>query len=852
MAKIRHPNVIVVHEVGTVGERVYVAMEFADGGTLRAWLAAAPCTTREIIDVFAQAGRGLAAAHAAGLVHRDFKPDNVLLSSDGTARVTDFGLVGVLSEETVAPASYAAPVDTGPTPLQANLTQTGAIMGTPRYMAPEQFRGEPTTDRTDQFAFCVALYEALYGERPFAGTSYAELCANVTTGSVQPPPKSARVPARIRRVLLRGLALAPGDRYPSMKALLAALARDQTRARAVLAGGALAVCLAAAAGAFALRPSKSAECGDGAEHVQPVWNPARRAAMQQAFAASHRADAATVFTRSVGLVDAWTAAWQDGYTGACRATRATIDLAITGGANVVVHAVDAFAALPSVADCADQGALLARVAPPANAIVRAQVMAVDGHLAGARAAVALGTIGQAVEHAKAAVGAAKTSGYAPVIAHAEQVLAYTQRVAGDTEQSVAIARDAVHVAATTGDEELLLATAGDLVEALLQRGDALDRADEIGGLADARAKHTAHAADDEADLAQTLAYLDYNLGRFKRAQDRLERSRVRAEKELGRSHPMTLQTLAMLAMVYRDEGKLDEARTLYESVLARQEQLFGRDHPANARVLNQLGSVLRTKGDYDGAVKVYERALAIERAVYGSGHYTEGETLTSLGNVASERLDHAAALGYFAQAQAVFEKSYSAQSTWMEPVLLGRAIELEATGKRAEARADLMRALDLVEKAQGHDSPRELDIYNNLAVLDVNDNKLAEAADAYDHARRIAVAKSGPDSGDVVDIDINVSDLLKNRKQYREAVALLDGAKVACEKAYGADHPRMAMLLANRAESQGLLGNHREALADLEQARAIFAAKLGPEHDYVKLVTARIAAEQAALRRSHR
>src|SRR6185312_13531713 len=161
MAKIHHPNVIVVHEVGTLGEQVYLAMEFADGGTLRDWLTAERRDQREILGAFAQAGRGLAAAHAVGLVHRDFKPDNVLLSQDGTARVTDFGLVGVVSEkehdtqESEPPEHPTGELGrSGATPLTADLTQTGAIMGTPRYMAPEQFRGVPATERTDQFAFC--------------------------------------------------------------------------------------------------------------------------------------------------------------------------------------------------------------------------------------------------------------------------------------------------------------------------------------------------------------------------------------------------------------------------------------------------------------------------------------------------------------------------------------------------------------------------------------------------------------------------------------------------------------------------------------------------------------------------
>src|SRR5262249_10879173 len=139
-----------------------------------------------------QAGRGLAAAHAAGLIHRDFKPDNVLLARDGSVRVTDFGLVSMVQVSEPAEITLAGNAST---PLLEDLTRTGSIMGTPGYMAPEQFAGGATSERTDQFAFCVALYEALYGERPFVGMTFHELASNVTTGQLAPLPKQADVPA---------------------------------------------------------------------------------------------------------------------------------------------------------------------------------------------------------------------------------------------------------------------------------------------------------------------------------------------------------------------------------------------------------------------------------------------------------------------------------------------------------------------------------------------------------------------------------------------------------------------------------------------------------------------------------
>jgi hypothetical protein len=211
MARLAHPNVVVVHEAGAADGRVYLAMELVPGGTLRAWLAGAPRTWREICDRFVEAGRGLAAAHDAGLVHRDFKPDNVLIGRDGRAQVTDFGLVR---------AAPVAPEHGG--------GETTAITGTPRYMAPEQHAGRPADPRADQFAFCVALYEALWGVDPFAAPDPAARQARVLAGDVAPPPPG-KLPARLAAAVRRGLAVDPAGRYPTMRALLDDLVRDPGR-----------------------------------------------------------------------------------------------------------------------------------------------------------------------------------------------------------------------------------------------------------------------------------------------------------------------------------------------------------------------------------------------------------------------------------------------------------------------------------------------------------------------------------------------------------------------------------------------------------------------------------------------
>ena len=261
MAKLSHPNVIAVHDVGTAGEDVFIAMEHVEGRTLRQWLSERERTWREIVGVFVQAGRGLSAAHAAGILHRDFKPDNVLVGYDGRVRVMDFGLARLVhprdspervSKEVPATARLSnAPAAV----LDAPVTQPGRFIGTPGYIAPEQLVGEPASEKTDQFSFCVAFYKALYGEIPFTGESAEQLLEKVRQGKLEGHSDAKPVPGWLRQIVLRGLRFDAGERYASMDALLEALARPPRTARWSVAIAAIVALLAAAfgAGLFATR-----------------------------------------------------------------------------------------------------------------------------------------------------------------------------------------------------------------------------------------------------------------------------------------------------------------------------------------------------------------------------------------------------------------------------------------------------------------------------------------------------------------------------------------------------------------------------------------------------------------------
>ncbi len=234
LARVSSPNVVHVYEVGEIESEMFIAMEFVNGTTLTRWQSAESRSWQETLQMYLGAGQGLLAAHQAGLTHRDFKPDNVLVGSDGTPKVADFGLARLGGDEEGAAAAERDLLDShnahnAVTPNLMALTQEGMMVGTPLYMSPEQHLGEPADRRSDQFSFCVALYEALYDERPFAGKTLPSLRHNVVRGRLQPRPTGSRVPEPVHKALLRGLAVLPEKRFPSMQELLTALSFDEAR-----------------------------------------------------------------------------------------------------------------------------------------------------------------------------------------------------------------------------------------------------------------------------------------------------------------------------------------------------------------------------------------------------------------------------------------------------------------------------------------------------------------------------------------------------------------------------------------------------------------------------------------------
>jgi tetratricopeptide (TPR) repeat protein len=654
MARVDHPNVIKVHEVGTQGDDVYVAMEFAETGTLRRWLQS-PRTQAEVIEMFAHAGRGLAAAHAAGLVHRDFKPDNVLITKHGVARVADFGLVGHAAARTDGTPSHAL-----------DLTGTG-LVGTPQYMAPEQLVDRVATERSDQFAFCVALYDAVYGQPPFAGDELDELTRNVLAGKLAIPASPA-VPARVRHALVRGLATGSDARWPTMTALLAELAPPPRRA--VWPYAAVAVVVAVAIGAIMMLRDQAAPpaCATtAAERAGAVWSVQAQRAIRARFVATGRTFADRASDRVGDALDGYRRRWVGLTADACQAERdagrpvpplivrrrACLDsrldalrglvatLSAEASTNLVDHADEISRALPDLGSCGDAAPELP---PPAHA---PEISQLEVELGNVRLHAIAGDFVRAHAETTAIAKRAEALGWPPLLVHARTLLGHIQLDREEPAREALL--DAAELALSHGLAReatdalsLALEAAGldrsiDSITSVahLARGTARSTHDqrlEVGvdtavarawvraghpgdGLAGCRAAVTAASQLDDSNAqgraTDCLVEALTSLGRFTELQPVIEREIDAATRRCGGDCPKLADLLSVASTIAHRQGKLAEARTYTERSLAIRIKAYGEHHVKVADSLAELGEIADLAGDPDEARRQRERALAI-------------------------------------------------------------------------------------------------------------------------------------------------------------------------------------------------------------------------------------------------
>ncbi|WP_170136391.1 serine/threonine-protein kinase [Nannocystis exedens] len=843
LARLSHPNVVQVYEVGRHDGHSFVAMEYVRGKTLQTWLRERPPPRpwREVLEVYVPAGRGLAAAHDVGLVHRDFKPSNVMLGDDGRVRVLDFGLVSSLAAEgdDGANASQRSPATaTRPYALATPLTMTGAVLGTPAYMAPEQLGGRRCDARTDQFSYCVALFEALYGVRPHVGATIWDVLEASERGWIRRPPAGARVPAWLHAAVLRGLAPDPAGRWPSMRALLEELDRDRRgpvrRHFGLVLGG-----LGLALGVWArpLPPTPVEQC-EQETAVDPF--------AQSSVEARTRSLAPAVHARLARLVDGWRTARFDlclrhrGGSLSAAAYRRGLEC-LTSYRAVLVRVGESLAAgadlshLSGLAACSAPENLL-RESGEAGASHREQTARIGEKLAAAQAALILGHHRDSEALAARAVVDARRLADGPTLAAALYHLARAQESgpqAAATEDTLAEAAD---LAAKHGLDELAADVALHQLRVTWRLG---------GGMREGRVRfnnlrsHLARldAGGDlrEADAHGYLGDLALDARDYATARVEFERALV---GHASADPFLSTRALIGLGRALTAERQFAAARVRFVAALRIIESELGLDHVRVVQPLLNLGESHIEEQHYELAEAPILRALAILDARPGSSlvpaaHYDAARIAEARGDFARAR-EHAEVARAALRAPGLVDE---------RRIYLGRVLDQvgRMNYQAGEFRAALAPYVELLLAPEGH----ALDDAPVLSVAYANAAEIAYLAGADELALRFAaaarpfVARLEPSDARSLDVDLAlaVGPALRRQGRAAEAAAVLQAALAAWGPGDQASEPRAAglheqLFAALRADAPA------HARAHALRARALLSAHDPPPRERIAALSA--------------
>lgn len=815
LARLSHANVVTIFETGVHEGALFLAMEFLDGGTLAQWAAAHPVRTRadarSTLALYLRAGAGLAAAHAAGLVHRDFKPANVLRGEDGRLAVADFGLARGLP----TPTTWVEGADDteGSTDTEGGDQASGArrvepddpmttatIAGTPAYMAPEQFDGRVDA-RSDQFSFCVALWEALLGDRPFIADTPAALRERMQERRPPTAPVRSPVPRSVQRALLRGLSIDPQQRFDSMDALLSALSRDRRRWVRRAALGAAVVGIVALVAVRPWWPEPSA-CDEPPGILDPAWGPERRAAVAAALSGSGSAFGLQTRERVEVALDRYARDWRAVRRERCEASlvrhersaeaydrtmhclerrrdelAAVTEVLAAGDATVAERAVAAVAALSPVDACADVEALRRRA--PEDPEQAAALADFERRLASIRTLLDTGQHESAMARMPALVQDARALGSAAPLAQALRLQGRGLWAEGRHAQARSAYEQALQQAATAGDDALAAELWPPLVKVV---GKDLAQVEPAAALAVAADATLLRAGDPPADRAA----LHHALGTVARASQRLDE----AEREhlaglaLRREHLADdslaiADSLNRLAGVYHEKRELTAAEALMTEVVTRYQQVLGPGHPRVASVLHNLAGVVAVQGRYGDAARLYEQALAAREDVYGLHSISVARTLSNLSAV------------------------------------------LARDGRRDEALAHLQRAMAIIEAERGPDDPLLASAYNNLGAIHEAAGRLEQSLHAQRQAIEVIERRGrGPSPALAISLsNLGLMQALLGRTE--EAVASQRRSIEAYEALYGPEHPELWRPLALLARLHREAGRIEQALPLAERAVAV-------------------------------
>jgi len=847
MAKLSHPNVVTVFEVGDAGgevEGIYVAMEYVDGVTLRRWVDEQEPTWTAIVSAYVAAGRGLAAVHEAGLVHRDFKPDSVIVDGQGGVRVMDVGV--------------------------------DAVVGTAGDMAPEQLRGEAAGPKSDQYAFCAALYEALWGARP-----------SEDSGALSPP--ASEVPGDIRAAVLQGLARDPESRWSSMQALLDVLGRDRgvSRTRWAMLGVGVTLAAFAAIGGYTWHAARAERCSGAAEQLAGVWGQDQRSEVEAAMKGvrvqgAPVSYAARVWERSASELDAYADAWTAMHTEACEATvlrqeqsvasmdlrmtclhqakldlKAVVQILATADAEVMTRAHTVIGGLTDLGRCADEEALLAAVEPPREQ----DAAAVDTALAlvaESRATRLAGRYAEALERVESAKDAVRGVDYPPLAIELGLAEGHALDSLGKKKEAELALVLVLQLATARQQWAEMQRTASLLLYVV---GSGQKRMDEALSRYRMLAERLAvKGTASEFRFLNNLGNILKEQGKYPEAEATHRRLLALREEALGPEHVNVIATRNNLANVLQEQGKLEEAEAQHRHALGLRERILGPDHPHVALSRNNLGIVLFLQGKYKESEAENRQALALRAKVLGPEHpfvaYSHGnlavvlqiqgkqkEAETQLRQVASlleqqlgaDHLDVATARsnlgtvlysqGKHAEAEAEYRASLALRESQLEPghPLLAASLSnvgnaLYTRGNYADAETHHRRALESRINALGPEHADVATSHSNLGGVLRAQGRRDEAEAEHRRALAIRVKMLGPEHTDVAISRHNLGLVLHEQHRHDEAESEYRRGLALWERAADPEHPGLA---ASRSSLAALLldrGRAAEALEVAEQA----------------------------------
>jgi tetratricopeptide (TPR) repeat protein len=756
MARLQHPNVLAVFDAGTFGPEVFIAMELVEGSTLTQWLAAERRSWREVLKVFLSAGRGLAAAHAAGLVHRDFKPDNVLMSKDGRVRVTDFGLARELN------ASEAAALPTqGLVALkgEAQLTRTGALLGTPAYMAPEQFLGHAVDARTDQFSFCVALYEALHGERPFSGETWEALREGVLGHKVRPEPRGVSVPPWLRRVLLRGLSPQPEARFPSMEALLSELERGPMAVRRrQVAVAAVVVLMGAGATGYRDVQQRREMCQGAATRFAGLWDTARKQHLEETFLATRQAYAPDAWAMVERTLDEYTGRWTRDWTEACVATwveqrqpedvlrrrqqcldrsrdkvQALTDLLAQASTTEVREAANLMGTLPDLNTCTAQAVQPAEAPATAKPVATPEKEALRTQLARVETLQAARRHREGLEQAQAVYTRARELGDRSLQAESLFWQGLMHQGLQENKEAERLLTDAALAAEALGLDELKARARIELTWLYGINFHQAEQAVAVSRQAQATLDRLGGSPGLQYQLHLSLGGALFDAGKYAEATEHFQKARELAAQVLGEDHPRMASLWANSGMGLSTLERYEEATDSVRHGLVLAVKWLGARHPRVAHMQLNLVLLLLQQERTDEALPIAREAVA---TYVSQGEASSGEDRARmfLGHIHLRRKEYAQARQELEHSLVLARKVYGPEAPELADALTGIGEVLSAQGQHSEALASMQQALDLQVKALG---PRHFALGETLIRMGKAQLELGRTAQAIASFERV-------------------------------------------------------------------------------------------------------------------